>query len=161
MTQVQQTPLPGVGVRYDFTTGEGIRVGVVHHHAGRREMFVCQPYDPDTAAIHLTLSDEEAHSLIEVLGGTRVTENLARLRQQVEGLALDWLTLEPTSPYAAKTIGDARIRTRTGVSVIAVLRGEQPYPAPGPEFRMEAGDVLVVIGTPDGIGSAATLLRTG
>jgi len=161
MSQVQQTPLPGVGVRYDLTTGEGIRVGVVHHHAGRREMFVCLPYDPDTAAIHLNLSDEEAHSLIEVLGGTRVTENLARLRQQVEGLALDWLTLEPTSPYAARTIGDARIRTRTGVSVIAVLRGEQAHPAPGPEFRMEAGDVLGVIGTADGIGSADTLLRLG
>ncbi len=54
-----------------------------------------------------------------------------------------------------------RIRTRTGVSVIAVLRGEQAHPAPGPEFRMEAGDVLVVIGTADGIGSADTLLRLG
>jgi TrkA domain protein len=161
MTQVQQTPLPGVGIRYDFTTGEGIRVGVVHHHAGRREMFVCLPYDPDTAAVRLTLSDEEAHSLIEVLGGTRVTENLARLRQQVEGLALDWLTLEPGSPYAGKTIGDARIRTRTGVSVIAVLRGEQAHPAPGPEFRMEESDVLVVVGTPDGIGTVDALLRAG
>jgi TrkA domain protein len=150
-----------VGVRYDFTTEEGIRVGVVHHHAGRREMFVCPADDPDTAAVRLNLDDEEAHSLIEVLGGTRVTENLARLRQQIKGLALDWLTMEPASPYAGKTIGHARIRTRTGVSIIAVLRGEQAHPAPGPEFRMEGSDVLVVVGTPDGIGAADALLRAG
>jgi len=161
MTQVQQTPLPGVGVRYDFTTGEGFRVGVVHHHAGRREMFVCLPNDSDTATVRLSLNDEEAHSLIEVLGGTRVTENLARLRQQVEGLALDWLTMEPTSPYVGKTIGDARIRSRTGVSVVAVLRDEETHPAPGPEFQMEASDVLVVVGTPDGIGAADALLHAG
>ena len=150
-----------MGIRYDFTTGEEIRVGVVRHHAGRGEMFVCLPYDPDTAAVRLILSDEEAHSLIEVLGGTRVTENLARLRQQVEGLALDWLTLEPASPCAGKTIGDARTRTDTGVPVIALLRGEQAHPAPGPEFRMEESDVLVVVGTPDGIPSVDALLRAG
>lgn len=161
MTRVQQTPLPGVGIRYDFTTGEGIRLGVVHHHAGRRELFLCLPSDPDTAAFRLSLNDEEAHTLIEVLGGTRVTENLARLRQQVEGLALDWLTVEPTSPYAAKTIGDARIRTRTGVSVIAVLREEQAQPAPGPEFQLRAGDTLVVVGKAEGISAADMLLRTG
>lgn len=161
MTQVQETPLPGVGIRYDFNTGEGFRVGVVHHHAGRREMFVCLPNDSDTATVRLTLTEEEAHSLIEVLGGTRVTENLADLRQDIEGLALDWLTMETTSPYAGKTIGEAQIRSRTGASVIAVLRGEQTHPAPGPDFKMEPADVLVVAGTPDGIGAADALLHAG
>jgi TrkA domain protein len=47
------------------------------------------------------------------------------------------------------------------VSVIAVLREDQPHPAPGREFRMEAGEALVVVDTPDGIGAAEALLPPG
>ena len=50
MAQVEQTPLPGVGVRYDFTTGEGRRLGVVHHHDGRKEIHVGMADDPQAAA---------------------------------------------------------------------------------------------------------------
>ncbi len=50
MAQVEQTPLPGVGVRYDFTTGEGRRLGVVHHQDGRKDFYVGSGDDPQEAA---------------------------------------------------------------------------------------------------------------
>lgn len=158
---VQQTPLPGVGVRYDFTTEEGLRLGVVHHHSGRRQLFLCPADDPDSARVTVDLTEEESHALIDVLGGSQIVENLATLRQQVKGLGIDWLTVHPASPFAGKSIGDGRIRTRTGASVVAVLRGERPHPAPGPEFRIEAGDTLVVVGTPEGIEAVAGILAAG
>lgn len=160
-TPIDQTPLPGVGVRYDFTTEEGLRLGVVHHHSGRRELFLCPADDPDSARVTLELTEDEAHALIDVLGGSQIVETLSVLRQQVEGLGIDWLTLDPGSPYDGKTIGDGRMRTRTGASVVAVLRASEPHPAPGPDFRLLAGDTLVVVGTAEGIGALGALLRTG
>lgn len=160
MTEIEETQLPGVGVRYDFVTDDGQRIGVVHHHGGRREVFLCPADDPDTAAVSLDLSEDEAHTLVEVLGVSKVIETLSQL-QQVEGLAIDWIPVAPDSPYAGRTIGDARIRTRTGVSVVAVVRGEMPFPAPGPEFHIEPGDTLVVVGTADGVKEVARILESG
>jgi len=161
MAQVEQTPVPGVGVRYDFTTAEGRRVGVVHHHDGRKEVYVAQADDPEAAAPCFCLEDAEVATLAEVLGGSRVTAGLARLQEFVEGLALDWLKVGAGSPVAGASIAAAGIRARSGVSVVAVLRDDQTHPAPGPEFRISAGDTLVVVGTPEGIAAAAGILRAG
>ncbi len=153
MSRIEETDLPGVGIRYDIWTTEGQRVGVIHHRGGRRELYVCEPADPDEVASTLHLSEDEAHTLVEILGVSPVVTGLARLQQSVEGLAIDWLKILPGSSYAGGTIGDARIRTRTGVSVVAVLRDEVPIPSPGPEFGLEVDDTLVVVGTPEGIAA--------
>lgn len=161
MARIEETKLPGVGVRYEFQTDSGQRIGVIHHRTGRRELFFCPSEDPDTPTVSLHLSDDESHSLVDALGGSQVVENLSHLQQHIEGLAIDWLAVESESKYADRTIGDARIRTRTGVSVVAVIRGDDPYPAPGPEFHVESGDTLVVVGTPRGIELVADILANG
>lgn len=161
MTEVKEVELPGVGVRYEFTTEEGHRVGVVSHRSGRREIYLADPDDPDRFVRALGLSEEDARTLAETLGASRVAEELAQLQQKVEGLAIDWLPVREDSPYAHRTIGDARVRTRTAVSVVAVLRGEQAIPAPGPEIELRPGDYLVVVGTPRGIEQVVELLRAG
>jgi TrkA domain protein len=160
MSKIEETRLPGVGVRFDFVSEQGQRVGVVHHRGGRREIFVCPADDPDSAWMVLDLNDDDAHTLVEVLGVSPVIEEISQL-QQVEGLAMDWLPVMPSSPYASKTIGDARIRTRTGASVVAVIRGDNPFPAPGPEFELAPNDMLVVVGTAVGVESVKTILATG
>lgn len=161
MARIDETSLPGVGLRFDFTAEDGSRIGVVHHRTGRRELFVCAAEDPDAAVMTLNLSDDESHALAEALGGATVAESLTDLQQRVEGLAIDWLNVDPETPYAGKTIGDARIRTRTGVSVVAVLRGNEAHPAPGPSFHVEANDTLVVVGTPEGIKAVNEILTAG
>ncbi len=161
MAQIEETPLPGVGVRYDFKTQEGQRVGVIHHRSGRREVFVCAPGDPDTVRATLTLSTDEARTLVDLLGGSKIVENLAHLQQRVEGLAIDWLEIAPESPYSGRTMGEAAIRTRTGVSIVAVLRNDTTFPAPSPDFLIEADDTLVVVGTPEGISMVGDILLTG
>jgi len=161
LPRIEETSLPGVGLRHEFTMEDGSRVGVVHHKSGRRELFVCPPEDPDAVSLSLNLSDEESHALADSLGGSKVIENVRDLEQHVEGLSIDWLKVEGGTPYVQKTIGDARIRSRTGVSVVAVIRDERAHPAPGPEFRIEAEDTLVVVGTSDGVKAVAEILATG
>jgi TrkA domain protein len=161
MTEVREVELPGVGVRHEFTTEDGNRVGVVSHRSGRREIYLADPTDPDRFKRALGLSDEDARTLGEILGASRVAAELAELQQKVEGLAIDWLPVREDSPYARKTIGDARVRTRTGVSIVAILRDDQAIPAPGPDIEVNPGDFLVVVGTPRGIEQVVELLRAG
>lgn len=161
MAEITEVKLPGLGVRHEFTTQEGKRIGVVSHRSGRKELYFADPDDPDAFKRMLGLSDEDARTLAEILGGSRVAEELAQLQQRIEGLAIDWLPVREDSPYAGSTIGDAAVRTRTGVSIVAVLRGEYAIPAPGPDLELVPGDYLVVVGTTRGIEEVVELLHRG
>jgi TrkA domain protein len=161
MSRIEKTELPGLGVRYDFLTEDGQRIGVIHHRTGRRDLFVCPPEDPDLVQLTVHLTEEESHNLVDVLGGSQVIEGLSHLQQHIEGLAIDWLAIQEGSAAAGGTIGDTRMRTRTGVSVVALLRDGTAVPAPEPTQRIEGGDTLVVVGTPRGIELAVEILRTG
>jgi TrkA domain protein len=161
MSEIREVRLPGLGVRHEFTTQEGERIGVVSHRSGRKEVYLADRSDPDAFKRILVFGDKDARTLAEILGGSRVAEELAQLQQRIEGLAIDWLPVREDSPYAGRTIGDARVRTLTGVSIVAVLRGEHAVPAPGPEFALESGDYLVVVGTPRGIEEVVELLHRG
>jgi TrkA domain protein len=161
MATVNETPLPGLGIRFEFETSQGTRLGVLQRQGGRVDLLLYDPHDPDSTRETVPLDEDDAHTLAELLGGTRIVEDLGRLRQQIEGLAIDWLPIDPRSPFAGGTIGHTQARTRTGVSIVAVVRGDRPIPAPGPEQPLEAGDTLVVVGTPRGIEDLVAILRTG
>ncbi|NUR92910.1 MAG: potassium transporter TrkA, partial [Nonomuraea sp.] len=47
--EVEQTALPGIGLRHDFTTRAGRRVGVISHRTGRRDLVIYDQDDPDRA----------------------------------------------------------------------------------------------------------------
>jgi TrkA domain protein len=155
---IQETRLPGVGVRHNFATQTGQQLGVVSYRTGRRDLLLYDPDDPDTCREVIRLNQEEADALADLLGAARLTGHLAELQQQVEGLAISWLTIREDSPYAGGTIADTQARSRTGVSIVAVLRGRTAFPAPGPSFGFQAGDTAVVVGTPAGVRTLTGLL---
>lgn len=158
--EVFETKLPGIGVRYEFQTSAGDRIGVVVRRDGRRDFVVYDEIDPDACRATVSMEPEESAALVEVLGGTKVTEVLSDLRLEVEGLSIEWVTMPATARLVGQTIGDGRIRTTTGASVVAIIRGEQSIPGPGPDFGFEAHDVVLVMGSTDGVQAAATLLTT-
>jgi TrkA domain protein len=161
MAVINEVRLPGVGVRYEFVTEDGARVGVIHHRTGEREVVLYEADDPDTCHDLLRLGADDSRTLAELLGVSQVAKELVELQQQVEGLAVDRLPLSASSPYAGKSVAETAARSRTGVSIVAVLRGDAAFAAPGPEFGIAAGDILVVVGTPRGIEELAVLLRSG
>jgi TrkA domain protein len=158
VVDIQETNLPGVGLRHDFTTRAGRQLGVVTHRTGRRDLLVYDRDDPDACQEVVQLTDEEADALAELLGAARLVEHLAALTQRVEGLAIDWLPIPPGSPYAGRTIADTQARSRTGASIVAILRGEGAIPAPAPDAGLEPGDTLVVVGTAQGVKELSKLL---
>ena len=159
MGNVEQTRLPGVGVRHDFETRGHRRIGVIAHRVGHRELIIYAEDDPDAVRETVRLDDDDAHTLAELLGASRVTEALDEIRQSVEGLALDWVPITDTWWASGHSIADSQMRRRTGVSIVAILRGGQTIPSPEPDVQLLAGDTIVVVGTPDGIERATALLQ--
>ena len=160
MPEVRETMLPGVGVRHEFTTVGGERVAVLTHRTGRRELAVYDREDPDACTTALHLSPDDTRTLAELLGASQVSEALVAVQQRVEGLSIDWLTVAPGSRFVGATIGDGDFRSRTGTSIVAVIRGDTTIPAPGPDHRFDDGDVVVAVGTPDGLLQLRTLLES-
>ena len=158
MTEIIETSLPGVGVRHDFGCESDRRVGVVSHHSGRRDLIVYDRNDPDRVTETVPMSADEARSLGALLGGPSIVERFDDLRQQIVGLEIAWLTISSKSGLAGRPLGDSQMRTRTGVSIVALIRGETAIPAPGPDDVMLADDVAVVVGTDEGIDQAARIL---
>jgi Trk K+ transport system NAD-binding subunit len=70
----------------------------------------------------------------------------------------DSYTLPSHSPSVGKTIGELRLRSRTGASIIAIRRGMQLLTNPGAEVVLEPEDVIVMLGNPDQIESAIELI---
>lgn len=156
--EVYETPLPGVGSRYEFTTDAGDRLAIVARRDRRRELVLYDEDDPDSSRATVGLTGEEAAVVVELLGGTKLTERLADLRHEVEGLSIEWVTMPEAGGLSGRTIGDGQLRTRTGASVVAVLRQGKSIPGPGPEFGLEAADVVLVVGSVQGVQAASELL---
>ena len=156
--QIEETQLPGVGVRHDFATKMGPRIGVIAHRSGHRELLVYAEDDPDRCEQSLRLDEDESHALAELLGASRVTAAVAELRQSVEGLTIDWVPVRAGSASAGSTIGDTQLRQRTGATIVAVARGNETIASPGPDLELVGGDVAVVVGTSESIERALKLL---
>ena len=160
MTDIRETQLPGVGVRLDFTTSFGDHIGVIVYHGGRRELVVYGVEDPDMCTTVLHMGPDDAHILNEALGGSQVVQVTNSVEQDIDGLSIEWLRISEHSASAGKSIGDGMIRARTGVSIVAVVRGSETIPSPRPEFVFEVDDVAVAVGTPNGIAEARAILES-
>jgi TrkA domain protein len=145
---VTETPLPGIGQRYDLRASEGGSITVVIHHSGRRDVYVLDEAGELKASV--ALSDAQARAVGAILSGAYFKPAVVEeVEAVIGGLLIDWVTLEPNSPGAGKTIAELEIRARTRMTVAAILRGHVPIVAPEPSEVLRAGDQLVIIGRPE------------
>ncbi|MFH9011976.1 cation:proton antiporter regulatory subunit [Streptomyces sp. NPDC017943] len=154
--RLSSTPLPGIGVRYDLTTRDSRRLSVVAHRDGHRTLSAYREDDPDACDLSVRLTADEAATLIDALMPAHHTPNL--LSTTDLGLVAERIELPGASHWNGRLLGESRIRTDTGASVVAVLRRADAVPSPAPDFRLAGGDILIVIGTREGVEAAAAIL---
>jgi CPA2 family monovalent cation:H+ antiporter-2 len=82
---------------------------------------------------------------------------LGALRKQIPHLNVTAVTVEPLSHMDGLSLLQAQLRQKTGVSIMAVLRGEELFPNPDGTFHMLAGDVAYIFATSEAINEAAQL----
>jgi TrkA domain protein len=162
MVDVRRVKLPGVGVLHSFITDDGGKVGVIAHRSGHSDLITFSDDEDgsDATKVSLRLSEDEAHTLAELLGGTRITESLTAL-DQLPGLSIDWFTVDYEDHIAGQPLGDPAEHGIIGLTVVAVVRGESTNPAPASDFRVFPGDILVVAGSPEKVAKAFSFFRTG
>ncbi|MFF9344459.1 MULTISPECIES: cation:proton antiporter regulatory subunit [unclassified Streptomyces] len=153
---MSSTPLPGVGVQYDLTTREHRHLSVIAHRDGTRSVNVYRSDDPDDCLQSLHLTAGESAALIDALAPAHHSPNLLHTTEL--GLVAERVELSSVSHWNGRTLGETRMRTETGVSIVAVLRRADAVPSPGPGFRLAGGDTLIVIGTHEGVDAAAAIL---
>lgn len=156
--RIEKTNLPGIGVRHDVLTGSGRRIGVVSHRDGERELALYDVEDPDACRDSIAMTDDEATALADLLGGSIILSQLSGLTSDTAGVFTEQLQLPADSPYLNRPLGDTRTRTRTGVSIVAIVRGAEVIPSPTPAVVLYPGDTIVAVGTREGLDSLGELL---
>ena len=157
MAEIDETELPGIGVRREFTTRGGMRMGVIANRTGRRDLLLYDGEDPDVCRSVVPLDDRDSEVLADLLGGDRVRD-AAETLLNIEGLAIDWLSVDPGSALAGARIGESEIRSRTGATIAAVIHGENSAPGPGPDAVLPPGAVVVAVGSTEAVKALAELL---
>jgi TrkA domain protein len=158
---VKEVLLPGVGLRFEFNTRGGDSIVVIVRRSGDFEIVVHDADAPDQPRQALRLADEEAYALAQILGAPRIAQQFADLTREVPGLHAGKILVGPESPVVDRPLGATRARTRTGASIVAIVREDQIFASPGPTEILCTGDVLVVIGTEDGIAGVKRIVDEG
>ncbi|MFJ6081648.1 cation:proton antiporter regulatory subunit [Streptomyces sp. NPDC092369] len=154
--RLRATPLPGIGVQYDLVTRDQRHLSVVAHRDGARTVNVYRTDDPDSCAHSLRLTGSEAGALIDALKPSHHSASL--LYTSDLGLVAERIEIRATSHWNGRVLGDTKMRTATGASIVAALRRAEAIPSPTPDFRLAGGDILIVVGTREGVDAAAAIL---
>lgn len=94
------------------------------------------------------------------LRGTHLQgRGLDELNRFLVGATSDMFSILEGSPAAAKSLQDLDLPGRSGVSLVAVIRDEKSFVNLQPEFTVEVGDKLVLIGAHKALDAAAKLLN--
>lgn len=143
--EVTEQALPGIGQRYDLRVAEGGSIAVIIHHSGRRDVYILDDGDEPRASV--VLSDSQARSLGAILAGAYFKPAVVEeIEAVIGGLLIDWVTLDERSPGAGRTIAELAVRSRTKMTIAAILREHVSLVPPEPTERLRPGDRLVVMG---------------
>jgi K+/H+ antiporter YhaU regulatory subunit KhtT len=129
------------------TTKPGLGIIVVDREAARRYVEEAE------LTVKLRGLQEEVMSLLEER--RRLDERLAAaiskmVHSTVGAIAtmrhVEEIEVAAESELPGTTLQEADIRTRTGATIVGVVRGREEIFSPPPSFRLESGDVLIVVG---------------
>jgi TrkA domain protein len=160
--ELKETRLPGVGVKYGFRTAQGGRLSVIQHNDGQREIYFYWHVQDEEPAAVIELHDDEARQLGAVIGGAYERPKIVDdLEMALGELQIEWVPVPDSSPAIGKTLAEARLRARTGVTVIAILREPESVSGAQPEDRIQRGDTLVAVGKAGKFAEFRRLLARG
>lgn len=146
---IYESDVPGVGRKFELETNGEERLVVLIHHDGKREVYHRPSPDADSTKL-FSLTGKLARQLGTILEGTYFQPiELDEVQVPLGEAIIEWTDLAESSPLVGQTLGEAEVRRRTGVSIIAIQRDEKTISNPDPATRFESGDIVVAIGTRD------------
>jgi CPA2 family monovalent cation:H+ antiporter-2 len=99
------------------------------------------------------------HDGFEGLHEALSDEYLERLMEPPPGSEAAWFNVPPSSALEGLSLGQADLPGRTGAHVLVHRRHDQHWLHPDDSCLLEAGDTLLVLGTPEQLETAIRLLQ--
>ena len=144
---VYETDLPGVGKKFEMELDGKTRLVTVVHHDGKREVYWQAEPDADGERL-FTLTDSQARTFGSILDGSQFQPvDLDEVEVPLGEAFIEWVDVGSDSQLVGTSLQTADIRQQTGVSVLAIQRGESTIANPEPSDQIEEGDILVILGT--------------
>jgi len=147
---MNESELPGVGIKYWLDLQSGKRLTIIRHESGRYEVAFSIP-DNEIPEYFTEFEEEEAIDVGTVLAQKVHQRIVEKMDVLIKNLIIEWFKVP--NNFQSKTIGDIQIRKRTGVSVVAILREKETIPGPGPQDNVLPSDVLLIVGKRESIES--------
>lgn len=145
---MNESELPGVGVKYWTKLDNGKVITIIKHESGRFEIAYSLP-ETEIPEYYIELNEEEAIEVGSILAQKVHQKIVEKMDVLIKNLIIEWFKI-PNS-FEPKTIGDIQIRKRTGVSVVAIIRDKETIPGPGPQDSIFPQDVLLIVGKKESI----------
>jgi len=149
---LQSLDLPGIGTRYELDSDKGDTVSAIYMKSGAVQLYVL-PRGADEPCM-VELNRTEARRVGSVLTGALMEsepEGVEIAFSALADLRISVHTYPVPRQLVGSCIGDLRIRTRTGATIIAVSHGggEEVTINPPPGYVFSKGDAMVAIGEHD------------
>jgi len=138
--------LPGIGIKYEIELPSG-KVAVIITELGKIQIYILEKGASKPSTVELT--SKEALRLGSILTGSI-------FKGEDEGVEVIFTTLADlsivvhsyivTKKIVGKTIGDLKIRSKTGATVLAISKKGRNIVNPDPSIKLEEDDIIVVIG---------------
>ena len=158
---LQETRLPGIGVKYALPLDDGGRLTVILHNDGLREIYWFRRGDEEPRAV-IRLDDDEARQLGAVLGGAYERPKIVEdLEMALGELLIEWVPVPDDSPSIGKTLAELAFRQRMGITIIAILREPEPVTGAQPDDVIQQGDTLVTVGKAGAYSAFRRMLKSG
>ncbi len=142
---LKEISLSSAGSRFTILSRNGDKIEVVIYSDGKR----CIEYYKKDAKVpaSIVIDEKDAQQVAAVIGGAFNDTKILEPRDiTLKKLMLEWIMLEANVTVAGKSLGELRIREKTGVSILAILRGENLLPSPKENKILLGRDYLLIIG---------------
>ncbi len=80
------------------------------------------------------------------------------LKQHLPDIDIETFRIEEASPLAGKTLAEVSLRKNYGVTVLAIKRGKETITNPTGDIRLDANDIVILIGKMDSINRVSSLV---
>ncbi|WP_068783441.1 cation:proton antiporter regulatory subunit [Paenibacillus phocaensis] len=145
---LKETDLPGIGKKIVIQARSGDKLSIVIHNDGRRELSHLDNDDPEDSISKVTLDDDEARYVSALISGaTYKPTAMENIEVALGDLSIEWYKLDPNYKAIGKTIGELKIRQRSGATIIAVIeKNHTKHISPGANLMLTAEAMVVVLG---------------
>lgn len=158
--KIKMSDLPGIGKRISMTTTEEKQIVLIVHHSGQRELYFFEEEDDEECKLGFSLTATETRELgAQLLGAAYQPMDIDQMKMFKDKIVIEWIEVRPGSALANKSIRASAIRTKTGASIVGIVRGPDVIAVPDADTVLHAGDTLMMLGRSDQIGKLALVCK--